>query len=73
MNATKFLAKGMEKPYPVDVNLQEQTVTGEDGVVYNFNIDPYYKEMLLNGWDEIALTFKYEDKISEYEAKRIAY
>ena len=32
--------------------------------------DPYYKEMLLNGWDEIALTFKYEDKIAEYEKKQ---
>jgi len=28
---------------------------------------------LLNGWDEIALTFKYEEQIAAYEAQRIAY
>ena len=57
----------------MEVNLEEQTVTGEDGAVYTFDIDPYYKEMLLNGWDEIALTFQYEEYIAAYEAKRVAY
>ncbi|MFE3573042.1 3-isopropylmalate dehydratase small subunit [Lysinibacillus sp. NPDC059133] len=69
----EILAKGLEKPYTMEVNLKAQTVTGEDGTVYNFSIDPYYKETLLNGWDEIALTFKYEEQIAAYEAKRIAY
>ncbi|MFB7155982.1 3-isopropylmalate dehydratase small subunit [Lysinibacillus sp. NPDC056232] len=69
----EILAKGLEKSYTMEVNLKAQTVTGEDGTVYNFSIDPYYKETLLNGWDEIALTFKYEEQIAAYEAKRIAY
>lgn len=69
----EILAKGLEKPYHVEVNLEAQTVTGEDGKVYTFNIDSYYKETLLNGWDEIALTFKYEDHIAAYEAQRVAY
>lgn len=68
-----ILAKGLAKPYSMEVNLAEQTVTGEDGTVYHFTIDPYYKETLLNGRDEIALTFKYEDHIAAYEAKRVAY
>ncbi len=55
------------------VNLAAQTVTGEDGQVYSFNIDSYYKETLLNGWDEIALTIKYEAQIAAYEAQRVAY
>lgn len=58
--------------YNVAVNLEAQTVTGEDGVVYSFDIDPYQKKMLLNGWDEISLTFQYEEKIKAYEDKRIA-
>ncbi len=69
----EILAKGLEKPYSVEVNLVAQTVTGEDGQVYRFHIDSYYKETLLNGWDEIALTFKYEEQITAYEAKRLAY
>ena len=55
--------------YNVAVNLEAQTVTGVDGVVYSFDIDPYQKNMLLNGWDEISLTFQYEDKIKAYEDK----
>jgi len=55
--------------YDVAVNLEAQTVTGTDGVVYSFAIDPYQKKMLLNGWDEISLTFQYEDQIKAYEEK----
>jgi len=69
----EILAKGLDKPYTMEVNLETQTVTGEDGTVYKFNIDSYYKETLLNGWDEIALTIKYEEQIAAYEAKRIAF
>ncbi|MFB5085854.1 3-isopropylmalate dehydratase small subunit [Psychrobacillus sp. PGGUH221] len=56
--------------YNVEVNLEAQTVTGADGVVYSFDIDPYQKKMLLNGWDEISLTFQYEDHIKAYELKK---
>ena len=69
----EILAKGLKVPYNVEVNLEKQTVTGEDGVVYNFDIDSYYKETLLNGLDEIALTIKYEEHIAAYEAQRVAY
>ncbi|WP_153722078.1 3-isopropylmalate dehydratase small subunit [Sporosarcina cascadiensis] len=65
----EFLAKGKDQPYCLTVSLEDQTVAGEDGEVYSFDIDPYYKKMLLNGWDEISLTFQYEDKITEYEQK----
>jgi 3-isopropylmalate/(R)-2-methylmalate dehydratase small subunit len=57
----------------VEVNLENQTVTGTDGKVFNFTIDPYYKQMLLNGWDEISLTFQYEDQIKAYEEKRLVF
>lgn len=63
----QLLEKGQQNPYSVEVNLEEQTVNTEDGSSYSFSIDPYYKKMLLNGWDEIELTFQYEDKISKYE------
>lgn len=58
--------------YSVEVNLETQTVTGEDGVVYSFDIDPYQKKMLLNGWDEISLTFQYEEHIRAFENKKLA-
>ncbi len=64
----QLLEKGLaEGTYKVTVNLEEQTVKGEDGVQYDFDIDPYNKKMLLNGWDEISITFQYEDYIKKYE------
>lgn len=66
----QLLEKGQQNPYSIEVNLEEQTVNTEDGASYSFSIDPYYKKMLLNGWDEIELTFQYEDKISEFEQKQ---
>ena len=32
-----------------------------------FDIDNHRKESLLNGWDDIDLTLKNEEKISSYE------
>ena len=66
----KILKNGQNGQYSVQVNLEEQTVTTEDGEIYSFEVDPYYKQMLLNGWDEIELTFQYEDKITAYEEKQ---
>lgn len=68
----KLLKVGQNQPYSLQVNLEEQKVTGEDGESYGFSIDPYYKKMLLNGWDEIELTFQYEDKITAYEQKQMS-
>lgn len=60
----------LAKPYyTLTVDLPNQQLLGTDGVMYNFSIDPYQKKMLLNGWDEISLTFQYDKQIKEYEAK----
>lgn len=66
----KLLVAGQQEAFSIEVNLEEQKVTGQDGEIYSFSIDPYYKKMLLNGWDEIELTFQYEDKITAYEEKQ---
>ncbi|AWE07411.1 3-isopropylmalate dehydratase small subunit [Lysinibacillus sp. 2017] len=69
----ELLEKGLAQAQAIEVNLEAQTVTTSYGKTYEFSMDPYYKEMLLNGWDEISLTFKYDDQIAEYEKNRIAY
>lgn len=68
----ELLAAGEASPLETEVNLESQTVTA-NGKVYNFAIDPYYKQMLLNGWDEISLTFQYVEQITKYEATRKAF
>lgn len=69
----ELLEKGLAEAQAIEVNLEQQTVTTRYGKTYSFEIDPYYKQMLLNGWDEISLTFQYEEQIAAYEKNRVAY
>ncbi len=46
---------------------------GAGGLATSFAIDPFYRECLLNGWDEIALTLRQEAAIARYEAGRPAW
>ena len=62
-----LMKKAKAKPLEITVSLESETVTTEDGDTYSFKIDEYRRQMLLNGWDEIALTLQLEDKIAEYE------
>lgn len=66
-----LLKKSQEKPLKITVSLESETVVTEDEDTYSFTVDPYRRQMLLNGWDEIALTLQLEDKISEYEGKSV--
>jgi 3-isopropylmalate/(R)-2-methylmalate dehydratase small subunit len=52
----------------VTVDLDAQVVSGVP-----FSIDPFYRECLLNGWDEVALTMRQEADIARYEASRPAW
>jgi 3-isopropylmalate/(R)-2-methylmalate dehydratase small subunit len=55
------------------VDLEQQTVaTADQSLVMRFEIDPFRKYCLLNGLDEIGLTLRHAQKISEFEARRKA-
>jgi 3-isopropylmalate/(R)-2-methylmalate dehydratase small subunit len=51
----------------ITVDLPAQKVTGPDGTVYEFSVDPFGKRCLLEGIDDITLTLGYEDKIKAFE------
>jgi 3-isopropylmalate/(R)-2-methylmalate dehydratase small subunit len=53
------------------VDLENQHVVNGRGEHFYFEFDPYWKKMLLNGWDEISVTLQYEDKIKKFETERI--
>jgi 3-isopropylmalate/(R)-2-methylmalate dehydratase small subunit len=53
--------------YQLTVNLESQSVEDESGLYYTFTLDPFRRECLLNGWDDIGLTLRVENKITEYE------
>jgi 3-isopropylmalate/(R)-2-methylmalate dehydratase small subunit len=52
------------------VDLDVQTVTAPDGARHRFDIDPFRKEMLLTGRDEIGLTLDFDARIREFEARQ---
>ncbi len=54
------------------VDLPAQQVRTVDGArSFAFDIDPFRKECLLGGLDEIGLTLKHADVIREYESRRL--
>ena len=55
--------------YELQINLPNQTVRSDLGFSASFEIHPYWKEMLVNGWDEISITLQYDENISSYENK----
>jgi 3-isopropylmalate/(R)-2-methylmalate dehydratase small subunit len=54
--------------YALQVDLPAQTITKPNGDTIAFEIQPFLKERLLNGWDQIGLTLLHEDKITTFES-----
>ena len=58
--------------YQLTIDLPRQVVVKPDGAELPFDIEPFRKECLIGGLDEIGLTLQHADKIRSYEAQRIA-
>ncbi|WP_332672367.1 3-isopropylmalate dehydratase small subunit [Aromatoleum sp.] len=56
--------------FRLKADLAAQTITTPDGKTIGFDVDPFRKECLLNGWDDIGLTLRHADEIRAFEAKR---
>lgn len=48
------------------VDLETQTITAPDGASHHFDIDPFRKQALLSGQDEIALTLTHAPAITAF-------
>jgi 3-isopropylmalate/(R)-2-methylmalate dehydratase small subunit len=58
--------------YTLTVDLPRQVVVKPDGGELPFDVEPFRKQCLLNGWDDIGLTLRHADKIRLFEAERLA-
>jgi 3-isopropylmalate/(R)-2-methylmalate dehydratase small subunit len=58
--------------YRLAIDLPAQTVTTPSGQVMRFDAEPFRKECLVNGWDDIGLTLRRQDAIRAYEERRRA-
>ena len=53
----------------VTVDLESQTVTAADGSVHRFEIDPFARQCLLEGIDELAFTLSHHEDIAAFERR----
>jgi len=54
------------------IDLPRQVVTTTSGSVsFAFEVDPFRKDCLINGWDDIGLVLRHADRIREFEARRL--
>jgi 3-isopropylmalate/(R)-2-methylmalate dehydratase small subunit len=58
--------------YQLIIDLERQVVVKPDGAELPFDVQPFRKYCLINGFDDIGLTLRHADKIKAYEAERIA-
>jgi 3-isopropylmalate/(R)-2-methylmalate dehydratase small subunit len=53
----------------ISIDLESQTVTAPDSVIYRFDIDPNHKERLLKGLDDIGLVMQNIQAIEAFEQR----
>ncbi|MBZ8142309.1 3-isopropylmalate dehydratase small subunit [Rubrivivax gelatinosus] len=58
--------------YALTVDLPRQVVVKPDGSELPFDVQPFRKYCLVNGFDDIGLTLRHADKIRAFEAERLA-
>jgi 3-isopropylmalate/(R)-2-methylmalate dehydratase small subunit len=57
--------------YELTIDLERQVVVKPDGAELPFDVQPFRKFCLLNGFDDIGLTLRHADKIRAFEAQRL--
>ena len=57
--------------YELAIDLERQVVIKPDGAELAFEVQPFRKFCLLNGFDDIGLTLRHADKIKAFEAERL--
>lgn len=58
--------------YALTIDLERQVIVKPGGDELPFEVEPFRKYCLLNGFDDIGLTLRHSDKIKAFEARRLA-
>jgi 3-isopropylmalate/(R)-2-methylmalate dehydratase small subunit len=56
--------------YDMTIDLERQIISDDFGNKFSFAVDPFSRQCLLKGLDDIGLTLQHEDAISRYEQYR---
>ncbi len=58
--------------YTLSVSLEENTIRDEQGFSTTFSIDPFRRDCLLNGLDDIGLTLRHAHELDQFEQQHDA-
>jgi 3-isopropylmalate/(R)-2-methylmalate dehydratase small subunit len=58
--------------YSLNIDLENNTINDDFSFSAPFNIDPFRRDSLLKGQDEIARSLTFDNKIQEFESQRIS-
>jgi len=58
--------------YRLTIDLPRQVVAKPDGAEIPFDVQPFRKYCLVNGFDDVGLTLRHADAIRDFEAQRLA-
>ena len=58
--------------YQLTIDLPRQVIVKPDGSELPFEVQPFRKYCLVNGFDDIGLTLRHADRIRAFEAERLA-
>ncbi|MCY8848027.1 3-isopropylmalate dehydratase small subunit [Bacillus inaquosorum] len=72
-NWKKLVGQYENQSLQMTVELENQLIHDSEGNQISFEVDPHWKEMLINGYDEISLTLLLEDEIKEFESQRSSW
>ena len=65
---SQIVEKLLQETSPIEIDLENQIIkTSSEDI--SFEINSHKKKILLEGLDDIAQTFQYKDRISEFEEK----
>lgn len=67
-----FVVAAQRTPFMLTVDLEQQSVEDQEGWKRFFAIDPFRRDCLLRGLDDIGLTLQHEEKITAYEQRLAA-
>ena len=71
--AELFARAKSERNYQLTVDVENLTVTDDDGWSAQFPLDPFRQHCLLHGLDQIGISLQKEQFISQYEARPRPY
>ena len=65
-----FAAVEAQEGYQLDIDLAAQCIHRPDGADIAFDVDPFRKDCLLRGLDDIGVTLQDAERIRAYEQRR---